>query len=285
MIKVEHVFYRYPTAAKTSLKDISVEIPDGQFLGVIGPNGAGKTTFALLLNGLVPQFFKGKFKGKVEVDGLDTNQSTIAELSLKVGVVFQNPFDQITGTALTVYDEVAYGAENLGLPREEIVSRVNEALQLVGIDHLGDRSPFELSGGQQQRVAIASMLVMKPQVLVLDEPTSQLDPAGSEEIFRAVTTLRQQRPDMTVIMVEHKMSKIAEYADRVLVMNDGQIVADGTPQEVFARPDFVETFHVNTPQFVTLGQKLIKAGLWQGAVPTTYQEAVNMAEVIVRDRR
>jgi energy-coupling factor transporter ATP-binding protein EcfA2 len=187
------------------------------------------------LSGFIPHFYHGTQLGLVSVAGMNIPDTPLAELAGTVGLVFQNPFNQITGARFTVQGEVAFGLENLGVPRDEILRRTDQTLQTVGLSSLAERSPYELSGGQQQRLAIASVLVMRPRVLILDEPTSQLDPVGTKEVFAALAALARSG-EVTVILVEHKLEWVASFADRVIAMAEGHILADGPPREVLTAP-------------------------------------------------
>jgi energy-coupling factor transport system ATP-binding protein len=272
-INVENLKYRYPSTKNLVLDDISFTIDQGEFIGIIGENSAGKSTLCQALVGLVPHFFQGAYGGKVIVDGIEVKQSTISELSLRVGMVFQNPFTQVTGSKLTVYEEVAFGLENMGMERSKMVERIDEVLELFDIVALKDRNPFDLSGGQMQRMAIASIIAMKPDVIVLDEPTSQLDPQGSEEVFRVIGELGQQ--GMTVIMVEHKMEKIAQYADRVLLLHEGKCIDFAPPAEIFSRVDLDE-YGVVSPVYTRVCQVLGLKQENKGYYPVTLDEAVEV---------
>jgi energy-coupling factor transport system ATP-binding protein len=252
-IIVEGLKYKYPLTDILALNDISFEVEKGQFIGIIGKNSAGKSTLCQAIVGLVPHFYKGAYGGKVLVDGLEVKEHSIAEVSLKVGMVFQNPFTQVTGSKLSVYEEIAFGLENIGIPRGEMTARIEEVLKLLNIEHVKDRNPFDLSGGQMQRMAIASIIAMKPDVIVLDEPTSQLDPAGSEEVFRAIQSLREQ--GITVIMAEHKMEKVAEYCDQVLLLHEGKVVDFNTPKQIFSRDD-LEDYGVTAPVYTRVCKAL-----------------------------
>ena len=183
---VENLKYCYPLAKDLALKGVSFEVDKGEFIGVIGSNGSGKSTLCQALVGLVPNFYKGAYGGKVIACGMEVAKSEVAEIATKVGLVFQNPFTQITGSKLTVYEEIAFGLENIGIERSEMKCRIEHALDLLGISKFKDKNPFDLSGGQMQRLAIAGIIAMEPDVIVLDEPTSQLDPQRSEEVFQAV---------------------------------------------------------------------------------------------------
>jgi energy-coupling factor transport system ATP-binding protein len=239
MISLRNFSYTYPSAEAPALSNLSLEIPEGQFCGVVGANGAGKSTLCFALSGFVPQFFRGKTSGTLQVAGNDVLQTPLGELAGQVGLVFQNPFNQISGARFSVRDEIAFGLENLGLPREEIVRRIDGVLKDLDLLELAERSPFELSGGQQQRVAIASVLAMQPKVLVLDEPTSQLDPKSTEEIFK-ILNLIAERKAATVILVEHKLEWVATFAERVLVMDAGRLVLDGAPREILASTEMTK---------------------------------------------
>ena len=235
MIRIHDLNYTYPVTERPALSGIDLEIPAGQFCAVIGANGAGKSTLCYTIAGFVPHFYNGVFRGSVNVAGIDVPAASLGALAGEVGLVFANPFNQITGARFTVREEVAFGLENLGVPREAMLPRVAEVLALAGLADLAERSPYALSGGQQQRVALASVLVMRPKVLVLDEPTSQLDPVGTREVFETLHQLARAS-GTTVVLVEQKLEWVAVYADRVLVLSDGRIVRDGPPREVLADP-------------------------------------------------
>jgi energy-coupling factor transport system ATP-binding protein len=239
MITLDSVSYTYPGTRTPALQEISLSIPEGQFCAVIGPNLAGKSTLAYAITGYIPHFYQGRLQGAISTAGLDTRATPLNELVLKTGLIFQNPFNQISGTKFTVREEIAFGLENLGISRPEMQSRVEETMDRMGIAHLAERSPLALSGGQMQRVAIASVLVMRPQVLILDEPTSQLDPIGSREVFSAVSSLIATEK-ITIVMVEHKLEWVAVFADRVVAMHDGRIIADGSPAKVLTDASLLE---------------------------------------------
>jgi energy-coupling factor transport system ATP-binding protein len=239
MIEIQALNYSYPATTASALQGIDLQVPAGQFCALLGANGAGKSTLCYAIAGFVPHFYHGQLTGTVRVAGVDVPGASLPELAGTIGMVFANPFNQITGARFTVYEEVAFGLENLGVPRDAMPGRVDQALALAGLTGLAERSPYALSGGQQQRVAIASVLVMRPRVLVLDEPTSQLDPAGTQEVFAALSGLARAG-GTTIILAEHKLEPVATYADRVLILADGRLTADGAPREVLARPDLVE---------------------------------------------
>jgi len=272
-IIVENLKYRYPLSNELALKGISFEVDKGEFIGIVGKNLSGKSTLCQALVGLVPHFYKGAYGGSVIVDGLEVLKSEISELSQKVGIVFQNPFTQVTGSKLTVYEEIAFGLENMGISREEMRERIDNSLKLLDIYKFRDRNPFDLSGGQMQRMAIASIIAMKPEIIVLDEPTSQLDPQGSEEVFKAIQNLSKE--GMTVIMVEHKMEKIAKYSDRVMLLNDGEIVDYDIPEKIFSRGD-LDDYGVTAPVFTKICVGLGVKNKITGLYPITIDEAYDL---------
>ena len=274
MIALEKVSYAYPQAKTPALREISLSVEAGEFVAIVGGNGAGKSTLSFVLSGFVPHHYQGVMRGTVHVAGMDIPQVTLGEIAGKVGLVFSNPFNQISGARFTVEEEVAFGLENLGVPREEMAARIERALELTGMSELAQRSPYALSGGQQQRLALASMLVMEPQVLVLDEPTSQLDPAGKIEVFDVLNRLSDER-NMTVVLIEHELEWIGNFADRVIVMNRGRIINDGRPQSVLADEALIEMGAGNTAY-----TRAARAALAEGSVksddplPVTLEQAV-----------
>jgi energy-coupling factor transporter ATP-binding protein EcfA2 len=235
MIALHNVHYTYPGSELPTLHELTLSVPSGQFCALVGPNRAGKSTLCYVLSGFIPHFYRGKLAGDVQVAGVDVPRTSLAELAGVVGLVFQNPFNQISGARFSVREEVAFGLENLGVPREEILPRVDQALALVGLGALADRSPYALSGGEQQRLALASVMVMRPKVLVLDEPTAQLDPRGTRAVFEALRRISAQGKT-TVFMVEHKLEWVATFADRVVVLEQGRLVADGDPRAILGSP-------------------------------------------------
>jgi energy-coupling factor transporter ATP-binding protein EcfA2 len=275
MIRVSDVTYAYPRQKQPALDAITLDVPAGQFCAVIGANGAGKSTLCYALAGFVPHFYRGTLSGTVEVAGIDVAKSSLPELAGTVGLVFSNPFNQITGARFTVREEIAFGLENLGVPLDEMIERVDAVMALTGLADLADRSPFALSGGQQQRLAIASVLVMRPKVLVLDEPTSQLDPIGSREVFSVLFELAA-RDETTVICAEHKLEWIATFADRVLLLANGRIVADGPPADILSSPD-LDQYGLDPTRY-TQAARLAQAarGLKDtGPLPVTLDQAVD----------
>ncbi len=272
MISVKNFTYTYPAVEQPALCDINLEVGEGQFLGVIGANLAGKSKLCYALSGFIPDFYNGTVVGEINVAGRDLIKTPLSDLAGEIGLVFANPFNQITGARFTVREEMAFGLENMGCPREEMLPRIEETLRLTGLEALADRSPYALSGGQQQRLAIASVMVMRPKVLVLDEPTSQLDPVGTREVFETLDNLT--KTGMTVVLAEHKLEWIAVHADRVILLDDGRIVKDGPPRQVLADPELEQ--HGLAPTRYTQAARLaVERGVASnGHLPVTLDEAI-----------
>lgn len=272
IVDLQHVTYRYPMTEQPALEDVSLHIEEGEFVAVIGPNGAGKSTLCYTVAGFIPHFFKGELEGTVEVAGVESRQASLEQRVRSVGLVFQNPFNQISGAKYTVFEEIAFGLENLGVSRAEMPARVEQVMALTGITDLAERSPYALSGGQQQRVALASILVMEPKVLVLDEPTSQLDPVGTREVFGVIRNMALR--GMTVLMVEHKLEWVAAFADRVIALENGRILAEGTPAEVLTDERLLE-HHFGFSRYTLAAREGRKEALWppDRRLPVTLDEA------------
>ncbi|MEM3565861.1 MAG: ATP-binding cassette domain-containing protein [Candidatus Bathyarchaeia archaeon] len=269
VIETKNLTYTYPGAAKPSIRDVSIKIEKGEFALITGPSGCGKTTLCRCFNGLIPHFYQGELKGEITVAGLRVPEHQIYELATHVGLVFQNPENQLF--ALSVEKDVAFGLENLGIPREEIRKRVDWALKLTGIYELRERTPTELSGGQQQRVAIASVLAMQPEVLVLDEPTSFLDPLGAKKIFEVIYELNRKL-GITIVLVEHRLDLTAKYADHIIIMDEGKVVLDGEPHEILNSEE-ARLIGVGIPKATRLYQILKSDGIKLGGkVPLSSEE-------------
>lgn len=257
IIEAKNLTYTYPNATKPSIVDVSIKIEKGEFTLITGPSGCGKTTLCRCLNGLIPHFYQGELKGQITVAGLDVTKHPIYELAKHVGLVFQNPENQLF--ALSVEKDVAFGLENLGFPREEIRKRVDWAMELTDTYDLRERAPYELSGGQQQRVAIASVLAMQPEVMVLDEPTSFLDPLTAKKIFDVIYELNRKL-GITVVLVEHRLDLTAKYADHIIVMDEGRVVVDGEPRQILSSEE-TRLIGVGIPKATLLYQMLKKEGV------------------------
>jgi energy-coupling factor transport system ATP-binding protein len=270
VISLDHVTFHYPLGEEPALKDVSCEFKVGKLYGVVGANGSGKTTLALLISGFATTVEKGELEGDVVVAGRSIEKWEEGELASTVGYVLQNPFNQISGSRETVFEEIRFGLENLGVDPEDMERRIVAIAEETSVTDLLLKNPFELSGGQQQRVALASVLVMEPDILVIDEPTSQLDPAGTEDIFHIISKLKNE--GKTIILVEHKVDLLAEYADEIIVLEDGRLIAHGSTKEVLG--DFSLLDHgVQLPQVSLLARELQARGVDVPFVPTHYDEA------------
>lgn len=284
IIEISHVTFRYGgTAAEgeegpVALRDVSLRIGEGEFVGVIGPSGAGKSTLASVLSGAIPHHYRGELFGSTLVDGRDTCDVTLTDISQVVGSVLQDIDAQMV--ASVVEDELLFGLENFGVPHDQIEGRIARTLDTVGIASLRDREIATLSGGQKQKVAIAAILAMRPRVLVLDEPTAALDPASSALVFDTLRKVREE--GVTVVVIEQKVALLSEYCDRILVMSDGSLVLDGTPREVFAHADELRRIGVDSPRVARVYNSLARDGLVRGATPClTVPEAAKLVSGLV----
>lgn len=253
IIEVENLTFKYNQEGKEVLRSISLSVEKGEFISVIGHNGSGKSTLARLLNGLLTPT-----SGTVKVFGnLTSDKKKIFDVRKSVGVVFQNPDNQLV--ASIVEDDIAFGPENLGVPRKEIGERIDFALKAVGMEEFRKSTPTRLSGGQKQRIAIAGVLAIKPEVIILDESTAMLDPKGRREVMDVVSKLNKEN-GMTVINITHYMDEVVE-ADRVFVLNEGEIVMQGTPTEIFARGEELEKYDLDVPVPTKIANVLREKGL------------------------
>lgn len=284
IIEMSHVTFRYGgTAAEgeespAALRDVSLRIGEGEFVGVIGPSGAGKSTLASVLSGAIPHHFRGELFGSTLVDGRDTCDVTLTDISQVVGSVLQDIDAQMV--ASVVEDELLFGLENFGVPHDQIEDRIARTLDTVGIASLRDREIATLSGGQKQKVAIAAILAMRPRVLVLDEPTAALDPASSALVFDTLRKVREE--GVTVVVIEQKVALLSEYCDRILVMSDGSLVLDGAPREVFAHADELRRIGVDSPRVARVYNSLARDGLVRGTTPClTVPEAAKLISGLV----
>jgi energy-coupling factor transporter ATP-binding protein EcfA2 len=269
IIKIENLSVQYLEQEDKALDGISLEVNEGEFVAILGAHGAGKTTLCLSINGIVPNMINADMFGKIEVAGEVPPKIPVRELASKVGSVFDNPEFQMS--QLTVFEEVALGLQNLGVEKETIIENITRSLELVGLAGFEERSPFEISGGQQQRLAMASALSMKPQILVLDEPTSNLDPIGKEEVF-TVTRKMNQEEGLTVIIAEHEVEVIAEYADKVILLEEGKITQMGTPEELFPSIVNIQSdVGVRIPQITDFASKI--PDKFKGTIPVTVDQA------------
>ena len=245
MIDIQALTFRYEGAEKDALSDVTLTVPDGAFLGIIGPAGAGKTTLLHCMTGIIPHAYRGDFYGAVLLDGMDTADTRLTDLSRAAGTVFQDVDSQIVSSV--VEDELLYGLENFGVPREEIEERLSFALEKVGIASLRHRTVSSLSGGQRQKVAIASLVALRPKLLLLDEPTGELDPGSSRQIFSLLRTLNREW-GMTVVVVEQKIMLLCEFAEQLAGLSEGRVVRNGPVREVLGDIEGLEEIGVNCPR-------------------------------------
>lgn len=234
ILSLENVTYTYPLAEKPAIKKLSFTIEKGKVYGIIGSNESGKTTLCNIIRGFVPELYKGKLEGEIFLKDRPLGTYSLAELAPIIGYSFQNPFTQISGVKDNVYEEIAYGMENLGVEREKMIQKVDELIGMFDLQELVDKNPFELSGGQKQRVAIASMLALDPEIIILDEPTSQLDPSSTTAIFDIIGLLKKQ--GKTIILVEHKIDLLAAYCDEVILMRNGEVEMLGETRKILTNP-------------------------------------------------
>lgn len=257
-IDLQNVTYTYPLADKPSIEDVTFSFDKGKFYAILGANGSGKTTLCNIIRGFIPQFFQGDIKGEVKLQGKNLSEFSLAELAPKMGYIFQNPFNQITGARDNVYEEIAYGLEKFGVAPDEIRKRVDRVLEMTNTAAFADKNPFELSGGQQQRVALASVIVLEPDIMVIDEPTSQLDPQETERVFDIISRMKEM--GKTIILVEHKIELIAEYADEVIALKNGRLLTSGPKEKVLS--DITLKDHgIDMPPSVLLSEELKKRGI------------------------
>jgi energy-coupling factor transport system ATP-binding protein len=261
MLRLEAVSYRYAGARQPSLRGVSLDLADGEVLGLVGASEAGKTTLCLVAAGLAPRVVGGSLRGRVLLDGKDLAESQMHELSARLSIAFENPATQLSGVTDTVFEEVAFGPMNLGLPRDELLERTWEALAALRIDGLAERDPRRLSGGQQQLVAMAGLLAMRPRHLVLDEPTAQLDPAGTRLVSEAVSRLADD--GVSILLAEHKTDLLAAVARRVIVVDAGTIALEGPTHEVLAEQRVLE-LGVAEPARLRIQRRARDAGIGQG---------------------
>ena len=271
VLEFKNVTWTYEDMDHPALRDVSFTVDRGELVGIVGVNDAGKSTLCRLCNGLIPHSFIGQLTGDVLVNGQSIRDMETAALARSVGSVFSDPEAQMS--QVTVLDELYFGPANLNRPKEEILAAAQSVMELLDLAKFRDRSPFQLSGGEQQRVAIASVLTMQPEILALDEPTSNLDPISTERIFQVIAQLNREM-GTTVLLVEHEIELLAQYATRILVVHDGAILLDGTPQEVFSRRDIFDGIGLEVPQVTQIaacaGEEY---GLWTGeALPITMEQ-------------
>ncbi len=279
-IVMRDLHWRYEHAPEFALRGADLEVEEGTFLGVIGPNEAGKTTLVSCIKGLIPHSAHGVYRGSLLVFGREVREKNALELAAEVGMVFADPEAQFT--AMTVEEEIVLGMENMGLPLQVIADRLASVSELTGIADLLEKSPYDISGGQKQRVAIASILAMNPKILILDEPTSMIDPVGKREIFEILRRLKTETA-LTLLVVEHNIEEMAPLADRLAVVADGRIARVGPPREILEDTLFLETLGIAAPEVSELFADLRLEGLYGGSLPLALEEAVRQGLTLLAD--
>jgi energy-coupling factor transport system ATP-binding protein len=279
IVIVDGLNFQYKRGKTPALRDINFSIETGEFIGITGPAGAGKTTLLSCLNGIIPHYYSGDLQGNVTVDGLAVRESTFRELAGHVGTVFEDPDFQMV--SISVEEEVAFGPENLGIPSAEIEERLHRALQQTRITELRDRAISTLSGGQKQRVAISAVLSMRPKILLLDEPTSELDPIGTHEVFSALSALNQEE-GITVVVVSQKIELLAENADRIFLLSGGELILADTPRHICQKSDILEKTGTRVPE-ITDFAIMLSSHLGQTYDPEEIPITIDEAIVFLQD--
>ncbi len=257
VVRIENFSFRYSEGSKYAVKNFNLQVREGEIVILAGPSGCGKSTLLRSINGLIPHMYSGVYEGSTSVGGLDVKNTRMSDLAQKVGLLFQNPENQIF--MFSVERDIAFGLENLGMPAEKIRTRVDEAMRLLEITELAQMAPHELSDGQKQRVALAGVIAMRPSLIILDEPTSLLDPKTAAELVEIVRRLRDEA-GITFLIVEHRLDLLVTIADRLVVMSEGEKVLDGSPEEVLSN-ERAEVFGIAVPAVYKLRKELKKDGL------------------------
>lgn len=277
LIKFEDFSFKYDQAQDFVLKDIKLNIESGKFILLCGITGSGKTSLVRAMNGLIPQFYHGEIKGDVFVKGKNTKYVPTSTLSRDVGLVFQNPENQLI--AMNVEREIAFGPENIGIPWDEMDSRIKECIKITDIEHLRKKAPFEISGGEQQRVAIASILALQPEIIIFDEPTSLLDPKSAIQILNLLKKILLEKKISTIIVIEHRLDIVLPLADEVILIDKGRIIEHGEAHNVINGEKFLNS-GVNIPKCVSVFQKLMKQNIFTGKLPISIEETKNLINSI-----
>lgn len=283
-LETDLLTYQYPGSKKPALQEVSINISAGEFVAIIGANNSGKSTLCYALAGVVPHLYHGKMQGRVLIDGTDNKDQTVSEIAQNVGLVLQVPGNQMSGVRYTVFEEVAFGLENRGVPRDTMRKRVESILTLIGLEEFATHSPFHLSGGQQQRLALATVLATDPSILILDEPTTFLDPQGARLVFDLLRQLQQQ--GKTIVIAEQKVDLIAEYADRVLAFDEGRLAMDGIPRKVLTSPT-IQNIGLSWTRYTQVTalackKKLLSTDL---PLPASLSETVEIVDKLSRNRK
>lgn len=280
MIKFTNFSFKYENGTENALENVNLEIKKGDFIGIIGSSGAGKTSLTYAINGVIPHFYKGDFYGEILLDGKDTVETAPEELAKLIGSVFQDIDGQMV--ASMVEDEILFGLENFGISKAEIPERIENALETIGISELRYRSIQSLSGGQKQKVAIAAIVALKPQILLLDEPTGELDPFSSRQIFEMLKILNEDY-GITVVVVEQKIMLLCEFVKKLILLDNHKIAKFGATKEILSHGEELEKLGVNIPRIASLANILTAKNLYHGSIPTKLKDAKKMVEDIICD--
>lgn len=265
LIRFDNFSFRYKGYDEYALENINLRISEDKFIVLCGETGSGKTTLIRCMNGLIPQFYSGFYKGIVNINNKNTSTTPISDLSTEVGIVFQNPENQLV--SMNVEHEIAFGLENLGIPPEEISRKIKESASLTEIEHLMDKAPFELSGGEQQRVALASILVLEPKILILDEPTALLDPYMAKKIVNLLKEIQAERR-ITILISEHRLDLLLPIAEQMILMEEARVIEHGSTEEVLNGKNF-ERLRLNKPTIFRTFNSLQQSNLYSGKIPTS----------------
>lgn len=274
VIKFENVSFTYSIADEPTLKNINFEVKKGELIGLVGPTGSGKTTLLNVIAGVLPHYFPGDLQGQVSIFGKSTMEMSMAQNSILVGLVMQDPDSQLFN--LFVRDEVIWGLENLGVPRDQIADIRTSASQEFRIHHLLDRITYDLSGGEKQLVAITATFIMNPKILLFDNPTSALDPLGSQMVFEAIQDLRRDDPGVTIIVNDDKVEELAAYTERMWLIDDGEIKIDAKPEEFFTHRELLANAMIRMPVVTEVAYEMRQRGLWKGKLPLTVDQFMNL---------
>jgi len=270
-VSIEDLGWKYSGRKNFAIEHIFLEIEENTFTSVVGPNEHGKTTIVSCIKGLIPNTFNGVWRGKVEIFGKDVREMSAQGLADEIGFVFADPEAQFT--SMTVEEELVFGLENIGLQRKEVKERLEWVAEIAMVGDLLDKPPYEISGGQKQRVAIASVLAMQPRIMILDEPTSMLDPLGKDFIFEILTNLKKEQ-DLTLIVVEHNIEQVAPLSDKMILMYDGAIAKDAPPAEFFENSEYLIEHGIKPPQVTSFIEKKKKENIYDGPLPVDIEDAV-----------
>lgn len=273
-VTIEDLGWKYSGRKNFAIEHVNLQIEENTFTSIVGPNEHGKTTLVSCIKGIIPHSFNGVWRGKVEIFGKDVRNLSAQALADEIGFVFADPEAQFT--SMTVEEELVFGLENVGLPLHEVKERLDWVTDITRIADLLDKSPYEISGGQKQRVAIASVLAMKPRIMILDEPTSMLDPLGKDFIFDILTNLKKEN-SLTLIVVEHNIEQVAPLSDQVILMYEGNIAKAGPPAQFFENSDFLYEHGINAPQATAFLDQLKNQGIYMGALPVDLESSVQAA--------